>query len=1089
MTHVMTITRKKCLICAVAILLVAFVMAFFIIPKNDTHADSSITVHYQTNSGTPKIYYWNVNNNGKTPISWPGKSMTSEGNGWYSYTLSNASSTNLIFSVNGKQTSDLYVKSGEWWYVDGEFTQTNPNAATDSTYPVSKTTTIHYKSSWGATKIYYWNVGGTSNNPVTWPGVDMTAEGDNWYTYTIQGDGSNVIFTNGSQQTDDLSCDSGEWWYVDGKFTDVNPNATGDTSSADEIVLHYKSSWGATKVYYWNVGGTTNNPVTWPGVAMTSEGNSWYTYTIKGASANVIFNNGGSQQTDDLSAKAGELWYSGGKWYTSNPEATVAPTATPEPTVAPTVAPTATPEPTVAPTVAPTQTPVSDNIVVHYYSEWGGAKIYYWNTNGESNNPVSWPGVAMTSEGGKWYTYTFEGISSTNLIFNYNGNQTSDLTRTTGEWWYKNNNWYSSKPADDSSNDDSSEDDNNNQGDQNNDDDVVIVDKGSGNYNYTRTDFRDETIYFLMTTRFYDGDSSNNVHCWDDAQAGNPDSDPAWRGDFQGIIDQLDYIKALGFTAIWITPVVENASGYDYHGYHALDFKTVDSRYESKNASYQDLIDACHAKGIKIIQDIVLNHTSNFGEINLFPMFKKNAAMLETSDCLERIDNGKLPSNYDSLTPAAQYSARIDAMKNDASDVAKIYHHEKSLSWESYTVQTGQIAGDCVDLNTENPVVYNYLIDAFNQYIDMGVDGFRVDTVKHISRLTFNKTFIPAFKERGGEDFYIFGEVCTRYRDVWNSGIPAISCPFYTWKESKNYAWGDTATNEASVAKNWADNSSTANQPTSNNAFLSGNNYHSVDYSMKSGLDVIDFPMHWSFNNARDAFGVALSGDKYYNDATWNVTYVDSHDYAPDCAPENQRFAGSQDTWAENLNLMFTFRGIPCIYYGSEIEFMKGAVIDVGPNKPLSETGRAYFGGNLAGNVTATDFGVYTASGTVKNTLSHPLSLHIQRLNKIRQAVPALRKGQYSTEGVSGSMAFKRRYSSVEEGIDSFVLVNITDGATFSGVPNGKYVDAITGETKTVTNGTLSSPSVGKGNMRVWVLDTSATPAPGKVGVDGKYLK
>ena len=100
-------------------------------------------------------------------------------------------------------------------------------------------------------------------------------------------------------------------------------------------------------------------------------------------------------------------------------------------------------------------------------------------------------------------------------------------------------------------------------------------------YANSRTDFRDETIYFLITTRFYDGDSSNNAHCVDDTKAGNPDSDPAWRGDFKGLIEKLDYIKALGFTAIWITPVVQNNSSYDYHGYHAYDFTAVDYRYES----------------------------------------------------------------------------------------------------------------------------------------------------------------------------------------------------------------------------------------------------------------------------------------------------------------------------------------------------------------------------------------------------------------------------------------------------------------------------------------------------------------------------
>ena len=372
----------------------------------------------------------------------------------------------------------------------------------------------------------------------------------------------------------------------------------------------------------------------------------------------------------------------------------------------------------------------------------------------------------------------------------------------------------------------------------------------------------------------------------------------------------------------------------------------------------------------------------------------------------------------------------------------------------------------------------------------MGVDAFRLDTVKHISRLTLNNEYIPAFKEAGGEDFYIFGEVATRYRQVWNNNIPAISTPFYTWKETKSYPWSTLAEREQSTLEHWNDNQQVSEQPTSTNHLLSGNTYHTTDESIRSGLDVIDFPMHWNFNNARDAFNVAVSGDQYYSDATWNVTYVDSHDYAPDCAPENQRFAGSQDTWAENLNLMFTFRGIPAIYYGSEIEFMKGAPIDVGPNAPLSTTGRAYFGDYIEGSVNVTDFAQYdSATGAMAETLNHPLSKHIQRLNLIRSQIPALRKGQYSTENVSGDMAFKRRYTNAEEGIDSFVCVSITNGATFNDIPNGKYVDAITGDVKNVTDGTLSIPSVGKGNMRIYVLDLPGNSAPGKIGEDGTYLK
>lgn len=610
----------------------------------------------------------------------------------------------------------------------------------------------------------------------------------------------------------------------------------------------------------------------------------------------------------------------------------------------------------------------------------------------------------------------------------------------------------------------------------------------------SRTDFRDESIYFVMITRYYNGDESNDVQCWDGTQYNL--NDPAWRGDFKGLIEKLDYIKALGFTAIWITPVVKNSSGYDYHGYHALNFKEVDERYESDDCTYQDLIDACHAKGMKIIQDVVFNHTGNFGEENLMPMFTKEGD-LSSADCLKQLPNSGLPANYDSLTPGMQYDARLALMKNTDGqnhDVNNIYHHYGNFNWDDYTCQIAQIAGDCVDLNTENPLVYNYLVDAYTQYINMGVDGFRVDTVRHISRLTFNKVFNDAFKAAGranGKDFFMFGEVCTRDNgNVWYRQSPSMSTPFYTWKDTKDYEWSDTdwEVNYNSAIQNTVDNADNiSEQPTSQNALLQGNNYHTPDYSQFSGLSVIDFPMHWSFKSAESAFAVAKNGDRYYNDATWNVTYVDSHDYAPDGAPEDKRFDQDQSTWAENLALMFTFRGIPCIYYGTETEFQKGQPIDKGPNIALADSGRAYYGDNIEGTVTAVDFGEYgNVSGAVGDTLKHPLSQHIQRLNRLRQAIPALRKGQYSTEGVSGNLAFKRRYT--DSTTDSFVCVSISGNATFTGIPNGKYVDAVTGEVKNVTNGTLSISVSGKGNLKAFVLDTAKTPAPGRVIPNGKYL-
>ena len=633
----------------------------------------------------------------------------------------------------------------------------------------------------------------------------------------------------------------------------------------------------------------------------------------------------------------------------------------------------------------------------------------------------------------------------------------------------------------------------------------------------SRTDFRDEQIYFVMTTRFYNGDPNNDTQCWD-AQNYNV-GDPAWRGDFKGLIEKLDYIKALGFTAVWITPVVENASGYDYHGYHASNFSKVDQRYESEDVKFQDLIDAAHAKGMKIILDIVLNHTGNFGEENLCKLFTRDwsADQSDIDACMipyTKKDGGRLPDNYLQLPGGEQYAKRLAEMKNTDGqnhDTHNYWHHVgNEWNWDDYSRWYGQIAGDCVDLNTENPYVSNYLVKCYGEFIKMGVDGFRIDTGGHISRLTFNNSFIPQFEQlaeqykekRNGGDFFMYAEICARERNVVYRNHENCSPFYYTWKESRNYAW-DTSetswnnivvkegqkgnhTNILSTDQQGKDDMDDSSLPNSNNAFLQGNTYHTPDYSKNSQLSVIDFPMHWNFRTAAEAYNVKY-GDKYYNDATWNVVYVDSHDYAPDGAPEGTRFDQSEDTWAENLALMFTFRGIPCVYYGSEIQFKKGCVIDKGPNIALKETGRAYFGGYIKGDINVTDFAEYSnATGNIAQTLKHPLALHIQRLAKIRMAVPALRKGQYSTEGCSGSFAFKRRYTDATN--DSYALVTISGGATFSNILNGTYTDCVTGDTKTVSNGKLTVSCSGKGNLRVYVLNTEKTKAPGKVGVDGKYI-
>ncbi|MGW4105878.1 alpha-amylase family glycosyl hydrolase, partial [Streptomyces sp. NPDC004976] len=568
-------------------------------------------------------------------------------------------------------------------------------------------------------------------------------------------------------------------------------------------------------------------------------------------------------------------------------------------------------------------------------------------------------------------------------------------------------------------------------------------------------------------------------------------------------------------------PALLNRSDYDHHGYHGYDFYKVDPRLESAGASYQDLINAAHAKGMKIYQDVVYNHSSRWGAKGLFtptvygvrdsqwswyydekqPGFEydgltvdpKSGKSYYNGDLWSTAEpsgntcvnwgtptGGRSPEGYTIYN--CQWPGPTSGMFPQA-----LYHNCWIGNWEGEDSRSCWLHEDLADFNTENAQVQNYLIGAYNKYIDMGVDGFRVDTAVHIPRTTWNRRFLPAIQERvtqqhGAEaarNFFVFGEVAAFVNDKWNRGSVNHSAQFYTWKERGEYSADDEKA--ALEMYDYEQQQGTGNQPTSTNAFLDGNTYHAPDRSRFSGMNVIDMRMHMNFGDASNAFHNGKDSDDSYHDATYNVVYVDSHDYGPNKSSE--RYTGGTDAWAENMSLMWTFRGIPTLFYGSEIEFQKGQKIDCGPSCPLATTGRAYYGDHVAGTVTSSDFSqVDSATGAVATTLQQPLVKHVQRLNQIRRAVPALQTGQYSTAGISGDMAFKRRYTA--GGTDSFALVTVSGGATFTGVPNGTYRDAVTGDMRTVSDGTLSVGAPGKGNLRVYVLNGT-----GKIGTDGPYLK
>ena len=184
------------------------------------------------------------------------------------------------------------------------------------------------------------------------------------------------------------------------------------------------------------------------------------------------------------------------------------------------------------------------------------------------------------------------------------------------------------------------------------------------------------------------------------------------------------------------------------------------------------------------------------------------------------------------------------------------------------------------------------------------------------------------------------------------------------------------------------------------------------------------------------------------------------------------RFRGEDWMAAAAYNVLWTVRGIPCLYYGEEIAFMRGAPQDVvGANDTLDQTGRAYFGDHIS-------------DARIGQTQSHPLYRHIKRLNQIRRAVPALQKGRTDRFSEWGSgISFARDWNDAE----SYVVVGLAIGSdqtvTVGNIRNGRYVDAVTGGIIDVGDGSISF-GVRPVSAGIWVLN-----GPGKIGEDGEWLR
>jgi alpha-amylase len=129
------------------------------------------------------------------------------------------------------------------------------------------------------------------------------------------------------------------------------------------------------------------------------------------------------------------------------------------------------------------------------------------------------------------------------------------------------------------------------------------------------TNWSRQSIYFLLTDRFSNGDPTNDNYGGFNADRSDPRK---WHGgDFQGVINRLDYIKGMGFTSIWITPVQMQRGIYSYHGYATYDFYGIDGHLGGMN-KLRELVAAAHARGMYVMLDVIANHSGDFQPFNGF---------------------------------------------------------------------------------------------------------------------------------------------------------------------------------------------------------------------------------------------------------------------------------------------------------------------------------------------------------------------------------------------------------------------------------------------------------------------------------------
>lgn len=486
----------------------------------------------------------------------------------------------------------------------------------------------------------------------------------------------------------------------------------------------------------------------------------------------------------------------------------------------------------------------------------------------------------------------------------------------------------------------------------------------------------DETIYFLLPDRFENGDPKNDKGGLkgDRLKTGY---DPTHKGffhggDLKGLTARLDYIQKLGATAIWLAPIFKNkpvqgAPGQEtaaYHGYWVTDFTTVDPHFGTE-ADFKALVDAAHARGMKVYMDILINHTADVIQYRECPASscayrsradypysrrQRDGAAINAGfagDAVQTAENfAKLTDTdyaYQVFVPPAEAKVKVPAWLNDT----KFYHNRGDSTFTGESSTMGDFSG-LDDVMTEDPRVIDGFIDIYASWIDrFGIDGYRIDTAKHVNSEFWTK-FTPAIleraKARGIPNFHVFGEVALGELDVQTlarftreAGLPAV-----------------------------------------------------LDFAFRrAAIDAV------SGKTGTDRLNYLFEGDSLYEGGAAAAlrlpTFLGNHDLGR--FAREMRLANPHADDAEILRrvrlghaLMFVSRGVPTLYSGDEQGFA-GDGVDQDAREDMFPSKVAIYNDNDLVGTDAT-----TAVSNFDET--HPLYREIAALAALRTAHPALRRGR-----------------------------------------------------------------------------------------------